>query len=72
MLPAAEDTTSDDGSEQEGGYETDTDTEEDEEQQNDEMMISREIAPPSAKMISPEVAATSRVKRGGKKVLFGK
>ena len=60
-----EDVTSDDGSEWEGGFETDT--EEDEEQQNDEMMISPEIALPSAKMITPEDATT---RTWGGKVLF--
>ena len=62
-----EDVTSDDGSEWEDGFETDT--EEDEEQQNDEMMISPEIALPSAKMITPEDAAT---RTWGGKVLFRK
>ena len=62
-----EEATGDDGSEWGGGYETDT--EEDEEQQNDEMMISPEIAPPSAKMIAPEDAAT---RTWGGKVLFRK
>ena len=59
--------TREDGSEWEDGFETDT--EEDEEQQNDEMMISPEIALPSAKMITPEDAAT---RTWGGKVLFRK